>query len=195
MADAMAPLSNEEIEQCRVAFNKFDKDGSGSIADWELKQMLQSMGQDPSDDEIFEMIAQVDDDGSNEIDFGEFCKVIQIQKAASAGQSDETDTIDAFIALGGNADKSGQVSADKLRGIIKEVRSSRRHSRSSTRTQGDNVHIPTLNKTDAALSLSRLSLFSSQFGLTIDIERLIREVDTDHSGFIDYQEFAVMMKS
>ena len=27
------------------------------------------------------------------------------------------------------------------------------------------------------------------------VERLIREVDTDHSGFIDYSEFAVMMKS
>ena len=53
----------------------------------------------------------------------------------------------------GAADKTGQVSADKLRSIIKD------------------------------------------FGLTIDIERLIREVDTDHSGFIDYQEFAVMMKS
>ena len=39
--DDIKPLSNEEIEQCRVAFNKFDKDGSGSIADWELKQMLQ----------------------------------------------------------------------------------------------------------------------------------------------------------
>lgn len=62
-------------------------------------------------------------------------------------------TVDAFIALGGNADKTGQVSAEKLRLIVKE------------------------------------------FGLTIDIERLIREVDTDHSGFIDYQEFAVMMKS
>ena len=94
-----------------------------------------------------------DDDGSNEIDFGEFCKVIQIQKAASAGLSDETDTIDAFIALGGNADKTGNVSADKLRSIIKD------------------------------------------FGLTIDIDRLIKEVDTDHSGLIDFQEFAVMMKS
>ena len=60
--------------------------------------------------------------------------------------------VDAFIALGGNADKTGNVQADKLRGIIKE------------------------------------------FGLTIDIDRLIREVDTDHSGLIDYQEFAVMMK-
>ena len=34
-----------------------------------------------------------------------------------------------------------------------------------------------------------------EFGLTIDIDRLIREVDTDHSGLIDYQEFAVMMKN
>ena len=61
--------------------------------------------------------------------------------------------VDAFIALGGNADKTGNVQAEKLRGIVKE------------------------------------------FGLTIDIDRLIREVDTDHSGLIDYQEFAVMMKS
>ena len=34
-------LTNEEIENCRVAFNKFDKDGSGSISDYELKTMLQ----------------------------------------------------------------------------------------------------------------------------------------------------------
>ena len=65
----------------------------------------------------------------------------------------QSDTVDAFIALGGSADKTGNVSADKLRTIIKD------------------------------------------FGLTIDIDRLIREVDTDHSGLIDYQEFAVMMKS
>ena len=38
------------------------------------------------------MIADVDDDGSNEIDFGEFCKVISKQKSDKAGQSDETDT-------------------------------------------------------------------------------------------------------
>ena len=69
-----------------------DKDGSGSISDWELRAMLQSMGQDPSDEELFDMIAAVDDDGSAEIDFGEFCKVIANQKNASAAQNDETDT-------------------------------------------------------------------------------------------------------
>lgn len=32
-----------------------------------------------------------------------------------------------------------------------------------------------------------------EFGLTLDIETLIREVDTDKSGFIDYEEFKQMM--
>ena len=102
------------------------------------------MGQDLEDEEIFDLIATVDADGSGQIDFPEFLTVILNQKAATAGQDDESDTVDAFIALGGNDDKTGQVSTDKLRGIIKD------------------------------------------FGLTIDIERLIRETDLDHSGFIDY---------
>ena len=53
---------------------------------------VSAMGQDPSDEEVFQMIADVDDDASNEIDFGEFCKVIANQKASQAGASDESDT-------------------------------------------------------------------------------------------------------
>ena len=174
-ASQMAQLSNEEIEACRAAFANFDKDGSGSIDAFELKAMLScaplrppplphttaahaifraraAMGQDLEDEEIFDLIATVDADGSGQIDFPEFLTVILNQKAATAGQDDESDTVDAFIALGGNDDKTGQVSTDKLRGIIKD------------------------------------------FGLTIDIERLIRETDLDHSGFIDYDEFKTMMK-
>ena len=45
---------------------------------------------------------QVDEDNSGEIEFAEFCKVIEHNKAASAANSDEQDTIDAFVALGGN---------------------------------------------------------------------------------------------
>ena len=38
---SMDTLTNEERENCQIAFDKFDKDGSGTIADWELKAMLQ----------------------------------------------------------------------------------------------------------------------------------------------------------
>ena len=84
-------------------------------------------------------------------DFSEFLKVIASQKTKTAQMDDESDTVDAFIALGGNPDKTGEISCDKLRATIKE------------------------------------------FGLTIDIDRLIRETDTDHSGLIDYFEFRQMM--
>lgn len=47
-------------------------------------------------------ITQVDEDGSNEIDFQEFVHAIQINKAMSEKTSDESETLDAFIALGGN---------------------------------------------------------------------------------------------
>jgi Ca2+-binding EF-hand superfamily protein len=32
------------------------------------------------------------------------------------------------------------------------------------------------------------------FGLTVDIDQLIREADTDASGFIDYEEFRAMLR-
>lgn len=105
------------------------------------------MGQNPTDEEVFQMLSQVDDDGSGSIEFPEFLKVIEAQKEASAAQNDESDLIDAFVAMGGLTDKSGHVEAEKLRRTIKA------------------------------------------FELTVDIDRLIEETDTDGSGEIDYDEF------
>lgn len=44
---------------------------------------------------------KVDQDRSGTIDFKEFLSVIEKQKAEEATQSDETFTIEAFVALGG----------------------------------------------------------------------------------------------
>jgi len=140
-------LTQEEIDKCREAFERFDKDGSGTIDAWELKETLKAMGQNPTDEEVFQMLSQVDDDGSGSIEFPEFLKVIEAQKEASAAQNDESDLIDAFVAMGGLTDKSGHVEAEKLRRTIKA------------------------------------------FELTVDIDRLIEETDTDGSGEIDYDEF------
>eukprot|EP00967_Tisochrysis_lutea_P006338 scaffold7520_cov21-Tisochrysis_lutea.AAC.1 len=62
---------------------------------------------------------QVDEDGSKEIDFQEFVHAIQINKAMSEKNSDESETLDAFISLGGNPDKSGSVLAKTLLDVIK----------------------------------------------------------------------------
>lgn len=60
-------LTNEEIEACREAFQQFDRDGSGAIDAFELRATLQSMGQEPTDAELFDLIAEADADHSGEI--------------------------------------------------------------------------------------------------------------------------------
>ena len=112
-------LTNEEIEACRTAFAMFDKDFSGSIDAGELKETLKAMGQNPSDEELFLMISQVDDNGSGTIEFAEFMQLILSQKEQQEHVDNESDTIDAFVALGGNPDKTGVIKCDKLSNVIK----------------------------------------------------------------------------
>ena len=72
------------------------------------------MGQQPTDEEIFQMINDVDDNASGSIDFSEFLTVVAMQKDRAANFDDESDILDAFVALGGEADKSGCVNKETL---------------------------------------------------------------------------------
>jgi calmodulin len=112
-------LSQEDIDGCRQAFLAFDKDRSGTIDVWELRQVLEAMGQAPTEDELFHMISEVDGNMSGSIDFGEFLKVVETQKNRSENQDDENDMVDAFVACGGRPDKGGHVKRETLIRIIK----------------------------------------------------------------------------
>eukprot|EP00760_Papus_ankaliazontas_P032947 PhM_4_TR6096/c0_g1_i1/m.107086/K02183/CALM; calmodulin len=65
-------LTNSQIEQLKEVFNHFDTDHSGSIDIDELGKVFDAMGQSLSKEELGQLIAQVDDDGSGEIEFQEF---------------------------------------------------------------------------------------------------------------------------
>lgn len=113
-------LSEEDVYKCRQAFLSFDKDKSGTIDVWELRQVLEAMGQRPTEDELFQMINEVDDNMSGSIDFGEFLKVVESQKNRAAALGDENDMIDAFAACGGRPDKTGHVKKETMIKIIKQ---------------------------------------------------------------------------
>jgi Ca2+-binding EF-hand superfamily protein len=52
-------LTEEELVLCRKAFASFDRDGSGTISVEELRKTLASMGQNPTDEELFVLIHDV----------------------------------------------------------------------------------------------------------------------------------------
>ncbi|KIW99989.1 uncharacterized protein Z518_10917 [Rhinocladiella mackenziei CBS 650.93] len=55
--------------ETRAAFNVFDKDGSGTISAEELRQVMKSLGENLTDEEIDEMIREADKDKSGTIDW------------------------------------------------------------------------------------------------------------------------------
>ena len=112
-------LTQEEIDACREAFLAFDKNRNGSIDVWELRQVLEMMGQKPTDEEIFQMMSEVDENMMGSIGFADFLKVIEKQKEKTLNYDDDSDLVDAYVACGGNPDKSGYILKDTIIRIIK----------------------------------------------------------------------------
>ena len=62
-------MSEEKIKTFKEMFQMFDKDGDGTISTKELGAVLRSLGLNPGQEEIDEMIEETDRDNSGAIDF------------------------------------------------------------------------------------------------------------------------------
>lgn len=57
------PLSSSPPTEFKEAFSLFDKDGDGTITTKELGTVMRSLGQNPTEAELQDMINEVDADG------------------------------------------------------------------------------------------------------------------------------------
>jgi calmodulin len=61
-------LINQLISvEFKEAFSLFDKDGDGTITTKELGTVMRSLGQNPTESELQDMVNEVDADGNNNI--------------------------------------------------------------------------------------------------------------------------------
>ena len=77
---------------------------------------MAATGHDSTTVDVFLMISQVDDDKSGEIDYSEELQVIENQHKNDAAKNDESDTIQAFI-LSGHEAQTGTISTEKLSAV------------------------------------------------------------------------------
>ncbi len=112
-------LAKEIEEKCWEAFLAFDKDGSGQINSGEVKFVLEMMGIKITESEMFKMISEIDPNNSGNILYSDFKNLILDREIQRLKGSDETELLDAFVAMGGEPDGDGCVDARKLIETIK----------------------------------------------------------------------------
>lgn len=101
----------------KEVFGLFDKDGSGAITTKELKTVMQSLGQNPTETELQDVIKEVYQDGNASIDFKEFA-TLMARKIEDAEETEE-ELIEAFKVF--DKDGSGFITASELKQVMIEL--------------------------------------------------------------------------
>uniref|UniRef100_A0AAV1VGM8 Calmodulin n=1 Tax=Peronospora matthiolae TaxID=2874970 RepID=A0AAV1VGM8_9STRA len=106
-------LTEEQIAEFKEAFSLFDKDGDGTITTKELGTVMRSLGQNPTEAELQDMINEVDADGNGTIDFPEF---LTMMARKMKDTDSEEEILEAFKVF--DKDGNGFISAAELRHIM-----------------------------------------------------------------------------
>jgi calmodulin len=107
-------LTEEQIAEFKEAFSLFDKDGDGTITTKELGTVMRSLGQNPTEAELQDMINEVDADGNGTIDFPEF---LTLMARKMKDTDSEEEILEAFKVF--DKDGNGFISAAELRHVMK----------------------------------------------------------------------------
>ncbi|XP_064622997.1 neo-calmodulin-like isoform X2 [Lineus longissimus] len=107
-------MADEEIQaaaEYRKAFNLFDLDHNGRITVSELGTVMRMLGQNPTENDLEDMIVEHDLDGNGTIEFNEFS--VMMDKRKEEVPDPQQHLRDAFKVFDRNGD--GLISAAELR--------------------------------------------------------------------------------
>merc|ERR1711865_1166306 len=106
-------LTEEQIAEFKEAMGLFDKDGDGTITTKELGTVMRSLGQNPTESELQDMINEVDADGSGTIDFPEFLNLMARKMKDTDSEEEIKEAFKVF-----DKDGNGFISAAELRHVM-----------------------------------------------------------------------------
>ena len=76
MTSATVTITDEQKREYEEAFSLFDKNNDGTITVSELATVMRSLGSNPTNSELQDMINEVDSDGNGTLEFDEFCQLM-----------------------------------------------------------------------------------------------------------------------
>uniref|UniRef100_A0A7N8XQL0 Troponin C, slow skeletal and cardiac muscles n=1 Tax=Mastacembelus armatus TaxID=205130 RepID=A0A7N8XQL0_9TELE len=114
------PVSCHGVAEFKAAFDIFVQDAEdGCISTKELGKVMRMLGQNPTPEELQEMIDEVDEDGSGTVDFDEFLvMMVRCMKDDSKGKSEE-ELAELFRMFDKNTD--GYIDLDELKMMLEST--------------------------------------------------------------------------
>ncbi|KAJ0978026.1 hypothetical protein J5N97_013500 [Dioscorea zingiberensis] len=109
-----SPSASRPANDLELVFKKFDSNGDGRISTSELANILESLGQTASDEELARMMAVADADGDGFISLTEFLDLMSADDASAL-----EDLRHAFAVF--DTDRSGSISAEELATVLRSL--------------------------------------------------------------------------
>ncbi|EDW16096.1 hypothetical protein AWZ03_004805 [Drosophila navojoa] len=106
-------LTEEQIAEYKEAFALFDKSNTGMISVRELGNLMRSLGQNPTDAELRDLVNEVDTTGNGSIEFVEFCNLMSKQSVDSDADEELREAFKIF-----DKDEDGFISPAELRFVM-----------------------------------------------------------------------------
>eukprot|EP00999_Lentomonas_sp_LEN2_P000652 NODE_1649_length_781_cov_149.287462_g1600_i0.p1 GENE.NODE_1649_length_781_cov_149.287462_g1600_i0~~NODE_1649_length_781_cov_149.287462_g1600_i0.p1 ORF type:complete len:181 (+),score=23.81 NODE_1649_length_781_cov_149.287462_g1600_i0:73-615(+) len=106
-------LTHEQLSEFKEVFYLFDKDGDQTINTQELGNAMRSLGLNPSDQEVEDMIREVDVDNSGSIDLNEF---LALMAKSGSDQNIENELKEAFAVF--DKDRDGYITRNEFRDTL-----------------------------------------------------------------------------
>ncbi|MES1922360.1 calmodulin-like 3 [Bonamia ostreae] len=106
----------KKVDEIKEAFELFDKNGDGTISALELGQVLRSLGQNPTESELNDMISEFDSNGKGNIDFEDFKRIISTHKSEFSAKSNVKEAFKAF-----DKDGNGFISLEELKSAMESL--------------------------------------------------------------------------
>merc|ERR1711911_389720 len=113
-------LANDEIKCLKTCFDLFDTKKVDFLSADDLGEIMRAMGFRPTEEELKELLLEIDEDGSGEIEFAEFCQLY----ATFLVEDPDMETMkrelkDAFRIY--DKEGLGYITTETLRGLIGEL--------------------------------------------------------------------------
>lgn len=110
-------LTEDEVLEIKEAFDLFDTDKSGQIDTNELKKALQQLGIDAKNQTLQNMLADIDKNGNQEIDFDEFIDMMTAKMSDKDTREDLQKVFELFIG----DDNTDKIDIRHLKKVAKEL--------------------------------------------------------------------------